>query len=153
LSDAVKDKDLGAMASRFSRKGRKREQQTQQKYMSKQCKLCGFERTASHNGTESYHLTGVKLVSKTSRGKLGVVAGRVGIHTLAVDVLERHTHKKYGKVFSRTKRYKVQVEESIINSAQKGDKMEIQVCRPLSKTKGHVFDPIILKYFAPAKIS
>jgi ribosomal protein S17 len=87
-------------------------------------------------------LTAVKLVSKTSsRGKSGVVAGRVGVNTLAVDVLERHTHKKYGKVFSRTKRYKVHVEEIILNSLQKGDKITMHVSRPLSKTKKLVFDP------------
>merc|ERR1711935_395327 len=108
-------------------KGRKGEKQTQQNYMSKQCRLrlpptVGLLSTKP--GTNFYDVMKFKVVSKTSfKGKLGVVAGKVGINTLAVDVLERHTHMKYGKVFSRTKRYKVHVEENILSSFQKGDKI------------------------------
>merc|ERR1712134_36811 len=83
-----------------------------------------------------------KTVSKTSfNGKVGVFAGKVGKSTIAVDVIDRYTHRRYGKVFSRIKRCKVHVEESICESLQKGDKITMHTCRPLSRTKKLAFHP------------
>jgi small subunit ribosomal protein S17 len=59
----------------------------------------------------------------------------VSIHmdkTAVVSIESRIKHKKYGKVYTRTKNYKVHDPE---NSCQLGDVIRIQETRPLSKTK------------------
>jgi small subunit ribosomal protein S17 len=59
----------------------------------------------------------------------------VSIHmdkTAVVSIESRIKHKKYGKVYARTKNYKVHDPE---NSCQLGDVIRIQETRPLSKTK------------------
>lgn len=83
-----------------------------------------------------------KTVSKTSfNGRIGVFAGKVGDNTAAVDVIERRTHKKYGRVFSRIRRCKVHVEQNVLVSLQRGDKVVMHASRPLSKTKKLSFHP------------
>jgi len=52
--------------------------------------------------------------------------------TAVVSIESRIKHKKYGKVYTRTKNYKVHDAE---NSCQLGDVIRIQETRPLSKTK------------------
>jgi small subunit ribosomal protein S17 len=59
----------------------------------------------------------------------------VSVHmdkTAVVSIESRIKHKKYGKVYTRTKNYKVHDPE---NSCQLGDVIRIQETRPLSKTK------------------
>jgi len=52
--------------------------------------------------------------------------------TAVVSIESRIKHKKYGKIFTRTKNYKVHDPE---NSCRLGDVIRIQETRPLSKTK------------------
>jgi small subunit ribosomal protein S17 len=52
--------------------------------------------------------------------------------TVVVAIESRIKHQKYGKVFTRTKNYKVHDAE---NSYRLGDIVRIQETRPLSKTK------------------
>jgi len=52
--------------------------------------------------------------------------------TAVVAIESRIKHKKYGKIFTRTKNYKVHDPE---NSCRLGDVIRIQETRPLSKTK------------------
>jgi len=52
--------------------------------------------------------------------------------TAVVAIESRIKHKKYGKIFTRTKNYKVHDPE---NSCCLGDIIRIQETRPLSKTK------------------
>jgi len=52
--------------------------------------------------------------------------------TVVVAIESRIKHKKYGKVFTRTKNYKVHDPE---NTYRIGDVIRIQETRPLSKTK------------------
>ena len=52
--------------------------------------------------------------------------------TAVVSIESRIKHSKYGKIFTRTKNYKVHDPE---NSCRVGDVIRIQETRPLSKTK------------------
>jgi small subunit ribosomal protein S17 len=52
--------------------------------------------------------------------------------TAVVSIESRIKHKKYGKIFTRTKNYNVHDPE---NSCRLGDVIRIQETRPLSKTK------------------
>ncbi|HMN68468.1 MAG TPA: 30S ribosomal protein S17 [Bdellovibrionales bacterium] len=52
--------------------------------------------------------------------------------TIAVQVFRRVRHTKYGKYLKKTSVYKAHDEK---NTAKKGDKVRIQMSRPLSKTK------------------
>ena len=52
--------------------------------------------------------------------------------TIAVQIFRRVRHEKYGKYQKKTSVYKAHDEK---NEAKKGDKVLIQMGRPLSKTK------------------
>lgn len=64
--------------------------------------------------------------------RLGVVVSDKMDKTIVVAIENRVTHKKYGKIVSKTKRYKVHDEK---NECQTGDYILIVETRPLSKTK------------------
>nr|YP_001293589.1 ribosomal protein S17 [Rhodomonas salina]ABO70773.1 ribosomal protein S17 [Rhodomonas salina] len=63
--------------------------------------------------------------------RLGVVVSDKMDKTIVVSIESRVTHKRYGKITSKTKRYKVHDE---MNEC-KGDYILIKETRPLSKTK------------------
>ncbi len=52
--------------------------------------------------------------------------------TITVQIFRRVRHEKYGKFLKKTSVYKAHDEK---NQAKKGDKVRIQMTRPLSKTK------------------
>lgn len=52
--------------------------------------------------------------------------------TITVQIFRRVRHEKYGKYLKKTSVYKAHDEK---NEAKKGDKVLIQMTRPLSKTK------------------
>jgi small subunit ribosomal protein S17 len=62
----------------------------------------------------------------------GIVVSNKMEKTIVVSIENRITHKKYGKVIAKTKKYKVHDEE---NQCQIGDLVTIIETRPLSKTK------------------
>nr|BDA97779.1 ribosomal protein S17 [Rhodomonas sp. NIES-698] len=64
--------------------------------------------------------------------RLGVVVSDKMDKTLVVAIENRVTHKRYGKIISKTKRYKVHDE---MNECKVGDYILIEETRPLSKTK------------------
>lgn len=64
--------------------------------------------------------------------RLGVVVSDKMDKTVVVSIENRVTHKRYGKIISRTKRYKVHDE---MNECNVGDYILIKETRPLSKTK------------------
>lgn len=64
--------------------------------------------------------------------RLGTVVSDKMDKTVVVSIENRVTHKKYGKIISNTKRYKVHDEQ---NECQVGDLILIEETRPLSKTK------------------
>lgn len=64
--------------------------------------------------------------------RLGIVVSDKMDKTIVVAIENKVTHKKYGKIVSKTKRYKVHDEN---NECQTGDYILIIETRPLSKTK------------------
>lgn len=64
--------------------------------------------------------------------RLGVVVSDKMDKTIVVSIESRVTHKRYGKITSKTKRYKVHDE---MNECKVGDYILIKETRPLSKTK------------------
>jgi small subunit ribosomal protein S17 len=64
--------------------------------------------------------------------RVGVVVSDKMDKTIVVAIENRVTHKRYGKIISKTKRYKVHDEN---NDCQVGDSVIISETRPLSKTK------------------
>jgi small subunit ribosomal protein S17 len=67
-----------------------------------------------------------------TKEKIGIVVSDKMVSTCIVAVSDRITHKRYGKVVKRTKRYSVH--DSDFNS-KIGDKVKIQQVRPISKNK------------------
>lgn len=63
--------------------------------------------------------------------------------TVVVSIENKITHKRYGKIISKTKRYKVHDEN---NECQIGDYVIISETRPLSKTKRWELKEIKQKY-------
>ena len=64
--------------------------------------------------------------------RLGVVVSDRMDKTIVVSIENRITHKRYGKITARTKRYKVHDENK---ECRVGDFILIQETRPLSKMK------------------
>lgn len=64
--------------------------------------------------------------------RFGTVVSDKMDKTVVVSIENKVTHKKYGKITSRTKRYKVHDET---NTCTLGDSVIIVETRPLSKTK------------------
>lgn len=62
----------------------------------------------------------------------GVVVSDKMDKTIVVAIENRVTHKRYGKIISKTKRYKAHDEN---NECRIGDSVIISETRPLSKTK------------------
>lgn len=71
-----------------------------------------------------------------TRGRMQEVVGEVISDkmdkTISVLIYRRVRHSKYGKFLKKTSVYKAHDEK---NQAKKGDKVKIQMSRPLSKTK------------------
>lgn len=63
--------------------------------------------------------------------------------TVVVSIENKITHKRYGKIISKTKRYKVHDEN---NECRTGDYVIISETRPLSKTKRWQLKEIKQKY-------
>nr|YP_009313551.1 Ribosomal protein S17 [Galaxaura rugosa]SCW21805.1 Ribosomal protein S17 [Galaxaura rugosa] len=64
--------------------------------------------------------------------RIGIVVSNKMMKTAVVAVKTTVPHKKYGKILSRTKHYKIHDENNICDI---GDIVKIQETRPLSKTK------------------
>lgn len=64
--------------------------------------------------------------------KTGIVISNKMDKTVVVSIENRVTHKKYGKVIAKTKKYKA---HDALNECQPGDIVNIIETRPLSKTK------------------
>jgi small subunit ribosomal protein S17 len=66
----------------------------------------------------------------------GIVVSDKGDKTIIVSVSRRLMHPAYKKYVTRSKRYAAHDEQ---NQARMGDQVEIQECRPISKTKTWTF--------------
>lgn len=70
----------------------------------------------------------------------GVVESDVRDKTLMVVVTRRETHPIYGKQYTVSHNFTVHDEK---NEAKKGDRIEFEECRPLSKTKHFTMTRIV----------
>lgn len=75
-----------------------------------------------------------------SKKFIGVVASDVRDKTLMVVVTRRETHPIYGKQYTVSRNFTVHDEK---NEAKKGDRVEFEECRPLSKTKKFTMTRIV----------
>jgi len=66
------------------------------------------------------------------RPQIGVVTSDKRDKTRTVSVDFQSRHPKYGKFVARSTRYQVHDEA---NASKTGDRVEIAMCRPISKTK------------------
>jgi small subunit ribosomal protein S17 len=74
--------------------------------------------------------------------KTGIVVSDKMTKTRIVAVSDRITHKRYGKVITRTKRYAVH--DADFNTTI-GDKVRIRETRPMSKTVNWILTDIVKK--------
>ncbi len=70
--------------------------------------------------------------TKITRRLKGIVVGDKMDKTIVVKVARTRIHPKYKKMYKVTKSYKVHDEK---NSAEKGQNVIFEECRPLSKQK------------------
>lgn len=78
-----------------------------------------------------------------TKERFGVVVSDKMDKTVVVAIENRVTHKRYGKIISKTKRYKVHDEN---NECKVGDSVIISETRPLSRTKRWKLKEIKNKY-------
>lgn len=72
-------------------------------------------------------------VKKNKRVEVGRVVSDKMTNTVTVLVERRVKHPLYGKVIKRTAKYHAHVEAG--TEAAEGDLVQIEACRPISKTK------------------
>ena len=72
----------------------------------------------------------------------GIVTSDKRDKTITVSIVSRETHPLYRKQYTKTRKYTAHDEK---NEAKVGDKVEIAMTRPLSKTKAYTLIKIIEK--------
>ena len=65
---------------------------------------------------------------------VGIVSSASRDKNITVSITNRETHPLYRKQYTKTRKYTAHDEK---NEANLGDKVEIESCRPLSKTKSY----------------
>lgn len=73
---------------------------------------------------------------------IGVVTSDQRDKTITVSITSRETHPLYRKQYTKTRKYTAHDEK---NQAKVGDRVEIAMCRPLSKTKAYTLVRVIEK--------
>ena len=73
---------------------------------------------------------------------VGIVTSDKRDKTITVSIANRETHPLYRKQFTKTRKYTAHDEK---NEAKVGDRVEITMVRPLSKTKAYVLTKILEK--------
>lgn len=73
---------------------------------------------------------------------IGVVTSDKRDKTITVSISNRETHPLYRKQYTKTRKYTAHDEK---NEAKKGDRVEIAMTRPISKTKAYSLVKIIEK--------
>ena len=71
---------------------------------------------------------------------IGTVTSDQRDKTITVSIVSRETHPLYRKQYSKTRKYTAHDEK---NEAHKGDRVEIAMTRPLSKTKAYTLVKIL----------
>lgn len=78
-----------------------------------------------------------------AKEKIGTIVSAKMTNTCIVAVSNRITHKRYGKVLTKTKRYPVHNPKFDLNV---GDKVRIRETRPISKTVNWILIDLVKKY-------
>ena len=73
---------------------------------------------------------------------IGIVTSDQRDKTITVSITSRETHPLYRKQYTKTRKYTAHDEK---NQAKLGDRVEITMCRPLSKTKAYKLVRVIEK--------
>ena len=73
---------------------------------------------------------------------IGTVTSDKRDKTITVSIANRETHPLYRKQYTKTRKYTAHDEK---NEAHKGDRVEIAMTRPISKTKAYTLVKIIEK--------
>ena len=73
---------------------------------------------------------------------VGVVTSDKRDKTITVSIVSRETHPLYRKQYTKTRKYTAHDEK---NEAKEGDRVEIAMSRPISKTKAYTLVRIIEK--------
>ena len=72
----------------------------------------------------------------------GIVTSDKRDKTITVSIANRETHPLYRKQYTKTRKYTAQDEK---NEAKVGDRVQIAMCRPMSKTKAYTLVKVIEK--------
>ena len=72
----------------------------------------------------------------------GVVSSSKRDKTITVSIASRETHPLYRKQYTKTRKYTAHDEK---NEAGLGDRVEIEACRPISKTKSYKLVKVLEK--------
>ena len=73
---------------------------------------------------------------------IGIVTSDQRDKTITVSITSRETHPLYRKQYTKTRKYTAHDEK---NEAKVGDRVEITMCRPISKTKAYTLVKVIEK--------
>ena len=73
---------------------------------------------------------------------IGTVTSDQRDKTITVSITSRETHPLYRKHYTKTRKYTAHDEK---NQAKLGDRVEITMCRPMSKTKAYTLVRVIEK--------
>ena len=73
---------------------------------------------------------------------IGVVTSDKRDKTITVSIANRETHPLYRKQYTKTRKYTAHDEK---NEAHVGDRVQITMCRPLSKTKAYTLVKVVEK--------
>lgn len=72
----------------------------------------------------------------------GIVSSVKRDKTITVSIASRETHPLYRKQYTKTRKYTAHDEK---NEAGLGDRVEIEACRPISKTKSYKLVKVLEK--------
>ncbi|MBR2839779.1 30S ribosomal protein S17 [Candidatus Saccharibacteria bacterium] len=72
----------------------------------------------------------------------GIVTSDKRDKTITVSIVSRETHPLYRKQYSKTRKYTAHDEK---NEAHKGDRVQIMMCKPVSKTKAYTLVKVLEK--------
>ena len=72
----------------------------------------------------------------------GIVTSDKRDKTITVSIVSRETHPLYRKQYTKTRKYTAHDEK---NEAKKGDRVQIAMSRPISKTKAYTLVKVIEK--------
>ena len=72
----------------------------------------------------------------------GIVSSAKRDKTITVSIASRETHPLYSKQYTKTRKYTAHDEK---NEAGVGDKVLIEACRPISKTKSYKLVKVLEK--------